>query len=52
MDRDEERIKALKSGRMPFYEPDLEELAVLVAEADVVLISVDTPQGKDGSPDA
>src|SRR5215210_2169877 len=26
VDRDEERIRALKSGRLPFYEPDLEEL--------------------------
>jgi len=26
VDRDEERIRALKSGRLPFYEPNLEEL--------------------------
>src|SRR5919112_938015 len=26
VDRDEERISALKSGRLPFYEPNLEEL--------------------------
>src|SRR5215203_6188228 len=26
VDRDEERIRALKSGRLPFYEPNLEDL--------------------------
>jgi UDPglucose 6-dehydrogenase len=26
VDKDEERIRGLKSGRIPFYEPDLEEL--------------------------
>jgi UDPglucose 6-dehydrogenase len=69
VDRDEERIRGLKSGRMPIYEPGLEELvsrgvrrerlyfagsedlAGLVREADVVFISVDTPQGEDGSAD-
>jgi UDPglucose 6-dehydrogenase len=69
VDRDEERIRGLESGRMPVYEPGLEELvsrgvrrkrlyfagsedlAGLVGEADVVFISVDTPQGKDGSAD-
>ena len=29
MDKDEERVAALKKGRMPFYEPDLEELVAL-----------------------
>jgi UDPglucose 6-dehydrogenase len=70
IDKDEERISALKSGRMPLYEPGLEELvslglreerlsfagpeglAGLVAEeADVIFISVDTPQSGDGSAD-
>ena len=69
VDRDEERIRGLKSGRMPLYEPGLEELvsrgvrqdrlrfassedlAGLVGEAEVVFISVDTPQGEDGSAD-
>jgi UDPglucose 6-dehydrogenase len=26
MDRDEERLRGLRSGRMPFYEPGLEDL--------------------------
>ena len=26
VDKDEDRIKGLKEGRMPFYEPGLEEL--------------------------
>jgi UDPglucose 6-dehydrogenase len=69
VDRDEERIRGLKSGRMPIYEPGLEELVSrgvrrerlyfagsedlvgLVREVDVVFISVDTPQGEDGSAD-
>ena len=69
VDRDEERVRGLRSARMPVYEPDLEELvsrsvdrerldfaliedlAGLVGEADVVFVSVDTPQGEDGSAD-
>jgi len=69
VDRDEERLKGLRSGRMPFYEPGLEDLvakgvgrgrldfagveglAGLVDEADAIFISVDTPQGEDGSAD-
>ena len=69
VDRDEERIRGLRSGRMPLYEPGLEELvsrgvrrerlhfagseglAGLVGEAEVLFISVDTPQGEDGSAD-
>jgi UDPglucose 6-dehydrogenase len=67
VDKDEERIRALKSGCLPFYEPGLEqftrggvssgrlrfstELAPAVQEADVVFICVDTPQGTDGSAD-
>ncbi len=72
VDRDEERISALKESRMPFYEPGLKEmvshsvhherlswlsladsdsLTRLVGEADVIFISVDTPQGGDGSAD-
>src|SRR5215210_2892543 len=34
VDRDEERIRALKSGRLPFYEPDLEELVSLGVSAE------------------
>ena len=69
IDTDEERIRGLRSGRMPVYEPGLEELVSrgvsrerlyfagseslerLVGEADVVFISVDTPQGDDGAAD-
>ena len=67
MDKDEERIRGLESGRMPFHEPGLEELVArgvegqrlffatdlpgMVREADVVFIAVDTPQGEDGSAD-
>jgi UDPglucose 6-dehydrogenase len=69
MDRDEERLRGLRSGRMPFYEPGLEDLvargigrgrldfagvenlAELVYEAGAIFISVDTPQGEDGSAD-
>jgi len=69
VDRDEERVRGLVSGVMPFYEPGLEELISrglrggrlsfaglaglggLVAEADVIFIAVDTPQGEDGSAD-
>jgi UDPglucose 6-dehydrogenase len=65
VDRDEERLASLESGRVPFYEPGLEELvrrnaerlhfstdlASVVSEADVVFIAVDTPQGEDGSAD-
>jgi UDPglucose 6-dehydrogenase len=68
-DTDEERIRGLRSGRMPVYEPGLEELVSrgvrrerlyfagseslerLVGEADLVFISVDTPQGDDGAAD-
>jgi UDPglucose 6-dehydrogenase len=69
VDRDEERLWGPRSGRMPFYEPGLEDLvaggvgqgrldfagveglARLVEEADAIFISVDTPQGGDGSAD-
>jgi UDPglucose 6-dehydrogenase len=67
VDRDEDRISGLGLGRMPVYEPGLEEmvsrgvarerldfaggegLAGLVAEADVLFVSVDTPQGENGA---
>ena len=66
-DRDEGRVAQLGDGRMPIYEPGLEELvadgsrrgrlsfstdlAGVVHGADVVFIAVDTPQGEDGSAD-
>ena len=67
VDRDEGRVGELREGRMPIYEPSLEELVAegsrrghlsfstdlpeVVREADVVFIAVDTPQGEDGSAD-
>ena len=67
LDRDEGRIAALREGRVPFYEPGLEEMVVrrsgadrlrfatelapTVRDADVVFIAVNTPQGEDGSAD-
>ena len=66
-DRDEGRVAQLGDGRMPIYEPGLEELVAdgsrrgrlsfstdlpgVVHGADVVFIAVDTPQGDDGSAD-
>ena len=66
-DRDQGRVAQLGDGRMPIYEPGLEELvadgsrrgrlsfstdlAGVVHGADVVFIAVDTPQGEDGSAD-
>jgi len=65
LDKDEERVAGLAEGRVPFYEPGLEELvansgerlrfttelAPVVRWADVVFIAVDTPQDEDGSAD-
>ncbi|MGL4404725.1 MAG: 2-dehydropantoate 2-reductase N-terminal domain-containing protein, partial [Notoacmeibacter sp.] len=59
IDKDAAKINALKNGRIPFYEPGLEDLVLSnvrlgrllfetdlkhpVAEADVVFIAVGTP---------
>jgi UDPglucose 6-dehydrogenase len=67
VDRDEGRVAELNEGRMPIYEPGLEELTShhvrqgrlsfttdlpeVARQADIVFIAVDTPQGKDGSAD-
>jgi UDPglucose 6-dehydrogenase len=65
MDKDEGRIRGLEEGRIPFYEPGLEELMAknasrlrfgtkldgVVREADAIFIAVDTPQGEDGAAD-
>jgi UDPglucose 6-dehydrogenase len=67
VDKDEGRVAELKEGRMPIYEPGLEELVAqsarrgglrftmdlpeVVHGADVLFIAVDTPQGDDGSAD-
>jgi len=67
VDKDEAKIRTLRRGRMPIYEPGLEELvrrnrhegrltftATLpraVRDAAIVFIAVGTPQGEDGSAD-
>jgi UDP-glucose 6-dehydrogenase len=67
VDRDAAKIDALKAGRIPIYEPGLEEMvrrnvaeerlsfttdtAAAVRESLVVFIAVGTPAGDDGSSD-
>ena len=67
VDKDGGRIAELREGRIPIYEPGLEELVFensrrrrllfstdlpeTVRDADVLFIAVDTPQGDDGSAD-
>jgi UDPglucose 6-dehydrogenase len=65
VDKDVRLIAQLGEGRLSFYEPGVEELmaknaerlsfvtelAPMVREADVIFISVGTPQGDDGSAD-
>jgi UDPglucose 6-dehydrogenase len=67
VDKDESKIKTLRAGRIPIYEPGLEELVVrngreerltfttdlrsAVRAADIVFIAVGTPQGEDGAAD-
>ncbi len=67
VDNDEGKIEGLKAGKVPIYEPGLEELVVKnlregrlsfttkldegVSQALVVFIAVGTPQGNDGSAD-
>ena len=67
VDRDQGKIDALKAGRIPIYEPGLEELvrrnvaeerlsfttdtASAVKEATVIFIAVGTPPGDDGASD-
>ncbi len=62
-----EKIKLLKNGVMPIYEPGLEELVyknvdvgrlsftsnvdAAIQEADVIFIAVGTPEGEDGTAD-
>jgi UDPglucose 6-dehydrogenase len=67
VDKDAAKIQTLEDGRMPIYEPGLEEivrrnrqegrlafttdLAESVRRAEIVFIAVGTPQGEDGSAD-
>jgi UDPglucose 6-dehydrogenase len=67
VDKDESKIATLRNGRMPIYEPGLEEmvrrnhgeerlsyttdLPGAVKASDIVFIAVGTPQGEDGSAD-
>src|SRR4051812_3656219 len=67
IDKDESKIATLEAGRMPIYEPGLEEmvrrnheedrlsfstdLPAAVRASEIVFIAVGTPQGEDGSAD-
>src|SRR6185295_13685769 len=67
VDKDVDKISMLQAGRMPIYEPGLEEmvrrnhsedrlkfttdLAASVRASEIVFIAVGTPQGEDGSAD-
>jgi UDPglucose 6-dehydrogenase len=67
VDVDEEKIRLLQQGKVPIFEPGLEErvrrnmaegrltfstdLSAAVEESQVVFIAVGTPQGEDGSAD-
>jgi UDPglucose 6-dehydrogenase len=67
VDKDQSKIKVLQSGKVPFFEPGLEELVArnmresrltfttdmetAVAKSLIVIITVGTPPGKDGGAD-
>lgn len=67
VDRDEARLRVLRRGKIPFYEPGLEELVsrnraerrlaftsqvgTAVRASGIVFIAVGVPQGQDGSSD-
>ena len=67
VDKDQSKIAMLAAGRMPIYEPGLEEmvrrnhsierltygtdLVSAVQAAEIIFIAVGTPQGEDGSAD-
>jgi UDPglucose 6-dehydrogenase len=67
MDIDERKIEMLNSGKVPIYEPGLEELikrnvthgrltfttdmSASVKRSDIIFIAVGTPPGEDGSAD-
>jgi UDPglucose 6-dehydrogenase len=67
VDKDESKIATLEAGRMPIYEPGLEEivrrnhaedrltfatdLPAAVRASEIIFVAVGTPQGEDGSAD-
>ena len=67
VDKDAEKVTQLRAGKMPIYEPGLEEmvrrnqsderltfttdLRAAVKSSEIVFIAVGTPQGEDGSAD-
>src|SRR3981189_501470 len=67
VDKDESKVEMIKAGRMPIYEPGLDEmvprndheerlsfstdLASAVQASQIVFIAVGTPQSEDGSAD-
>jgi UDPglucose 6-dehydrogenase len=67
VDKDESKIATLETGKMPIYEPGLEEmvrrnhaeerltfatdLPSAVRASEIVFVAVGTPQGEDGSAD-
>src|SRR5215216_2764789 len=67
LDNDQERVASLREGKIPFYEPGLQELigksagrlrfassqrlTEVIRESDVLFVAVGTPQGGDGSAD-
>jgi len=67
VDEDGDRVAWLREGKMPFYEPGLEEMVArgtgagrlsftedldaAVGRADVAFVAVGTPQGDDGAAD-
>ena len=67
VDKDESKVRMLKRGQVPIYEPGLEEivkrnkgegrltfttqLAKAVKASQIIFIAVGTPQGEDGSAD-
>src|ERR671910_746792 len=67
IDKDDAKVRMLRRGKMPIYEPGLEELVrrnrqegrltfttglpKAVRDASIIFIAVGTPQGEDGSAD-
>jgi UDPglucose 6-dehydrogenase len=67
VDKDEAKVRMLRRGKIPIYEPGLEELVrrnklerrlvftsalpTAVRKSEIIFIAVGTPQGEDGSAD-